>query len=288
MLMAIVDGIGELTFRTVSWLLDSAPAGLRRLFAEIGALLDFALSPGKRERVRRNLRSIGGSTGRSDVLGIFRHHAYNMVEMFASSRWNDEDVSRRIEFADTSILDRALEEGKGIILVTVHIGNWELAAQYLGHRGYSMNVVAGVQMNRFLTGAVKRAKERQGIRVFNPEHSYRKLFKALSSNGLVALLLDGDIFRGGTEIEIFSKRTMMPRGAVRLSARSGAPLIGGFCRRVGRERYRIHLEHIISAEESRRAPEEEMQKKLYRRIEDYISSNSDQWCIFRDFLGEEQ
>jgi lauroyl/myristoyl acyltransferase len=151
-----------------------------------------------------------------------------------------------------------------------------------------MHVVAGVQMNRFLTGAVRRAKERQGIRVINPEHSYRRLFEALSSNGLVALLLDGDLFTGGAEIEMFSRRTIVPRGAVRLSARSGAPLIGGFCRRVGRERYRIHLEQIASAEECSAAPEEEMQKKLYRRIEDYISSNHDQWCMFRDFLGEGQ
>jgi len=287
MLVAIVDGIGELTFRTISTLLDSAPAGVRRLFADSGALLDFALSPGKRGRVHRNLRGIGGSAQAFDVLSIFRHHAANMIEMFASSRWSPEEVSKRIEFADTGILDEALEEGKGIILVTVHIGNWELAAQFFSHRGYSMNVVAGVQMNRFLTGAVKRAKERQGIRVINPEHSYRRLFKALSSNGLVALLLDGDIYRGGTEVELFSRRMVMPRGAVRLSARSGAPVIGGFCRRVGWERYRIHLERILSADDCGKGPEEEMQKKLYTKIEEFISCNSDQWCIFRDFLGDE-
>ena len=287
MLVSIVNGIGELTFRTIATMLDFAPAGVRRLFADIGALLDFALSPGKRERVRRNLRGIGGSAGASDVLCIFRHHAANMVEMFASSRWSPEEVSKHIESADTSILDKALEEGKGIILVTVHIGNWELAAQFLSQCGYSLHVVAGVQMNRFLTGAVKRAKERQGIRVINPEHSYRRLFRALSSNGLVALLLDGDIYRGGTEVELFSRRMVMPRGAVRLSASSGAPLIGVLCRRVGRERYRIHLERILSADDCRKGPEGEMQKRLYGKIEDFISGNRDQWCIFRDFLGDQ-
>lgn len=287
MLVAIVDGIGELTFGAIALLMGTAPTGVRCLLADIGALLDFALSPGKRARVRRNLRGVGGSANTSDVLSIFRHHAANMVEMFASSRWSPEEVSKRIEFADTSILDKALEEGKGIILVTAHIGNWELAAQFFSNRGYRMNVVAGVQMNRFLTGAVKRAKERQGIRVINPEHSYRRLFKALSSNGLVALLLDGDIFRGGTEVELFSRRLVMPRGAVRLSASSGAPVIGVLCRRVGRERYRIHLEEIISADDCRKGPEEEMQKRLYEKIGDFISRNSDQWCIFRDFLGDE-
>lgn len=286
MLVAIVDRIGELTFRSIAAVLDSIPPGMRRLFADIGALFDFALSPGKRENVRRNLLGVAGSASGSEILNIFRHHSTNMVELFASSKWSPEEVSNRIECADTSVLDEALEEKKGIILVTVHIGNWELAARYFSHQGYCMNVVAGVQMNHLLTGAVKRAKERQGIRVINPEHSYRRLFEALSSNELVALLLDGDIYTGGTEIELFSRRLVMPRGAVRLSARSGAPVIGGFCRRIGRERYRIHLERIISADDCRRGPEEEMQRRLYGRIEDFISRNSDQWCIFRDFLGD--
>jgi len=268
MLAVIVYGIDGLTFRSIA------------------ALLDFALSPGKRERVRRNLSGVGGPAGGTDVLRIFRHHAANMVEMFASSRWGPEEVSKRFESAATDVLDEALGEKRGIILVTVHIGNWELAARFFSNRGYAMNVVAGVQMNRFLTGAVKNAKERGGIRVVNPEHSYRRLFKALSSNEIVALLLDGDIYTGGVEVEIFSRRVTMPRGAVRLSAASGAPVIGGFCRRVGRERYRIHMERILTAEQCRQGPEHEVQEKLYRRIEEFISANSDQWCIFRDFLGD--
>ncbi len=287
MLMAIVDRIGELTFRSIAALLDSAPSGVRRLFADTGALFDFALSRRKRDNVRRNLLGVAGSAGRSEILNIFRHHSANIIELFASSRWSPEEVSKRIEFADTGILDEALRERKGIILATVHIGNWELAARYFSQLGYRMNVVAGVQMNHLLTGAVKRAKERYGIRVINPERSYRRLFEALSSNELVALLLDGDLYTGGTEVELFSRRLVMPRGAVRLCERSGAPVIGGFCRRTGRERYRIHLEPILSADDCRRGPEEEMQKRLYGRIEDFISRNSDQWCIFRDFLGEE-
>jgi len=286
MLGSIVDGISELTFRSIATVLDSAPVGARSLFADIVALIDFAVSPGKRTCVRRNLSGVGAPAGGSNVLEIFRHHAANMIEMFASSRWSPDEVSKRIEYADTAVLDDGLRGRKGIILVTVHVGNWELAARFFSHLGYGMNVVAGVQMNRFFTGAVKQAKERWGIRVINPEHSYRRLFRALSANELVALLLDGDIYRGVVEVELFSRRLVMPRGAVRLSAASGAPVIGGFCRRVGRERYRIHLERILSADECRKGPENEMQERLYRRIEDFIAKNSDQWCIFRDFLGD--
>jgi lauroyl/myristoyl acyltransferase len=288
MLGAIVMGISGTTFNMIAYVLGGMPSGLRCRIADIGALMHYAASPTKRANVRRNLSGIGASAERGSVFGIFRHHAANMTEMFASSRWDAERLSKGIECSDTSILDEELGKKRGIIIATVHTGNWELAALFLSHLGYRMNVVAGVQMNRFLTEAVKAAKERHGIAVFNPEHSYRRLIESLSSNGIVALLLDGNIYTSGMEVELFNRRIIVPRGAVALCRRSGAPVLGGFCRRTGRGRYRIHIEKIIDAEECRKLSEPEAQKRLYAKVGEYISRNSDQWCMFRDFWGLQQ
>ncbi len=77
-----------------------------------------------------------------------------MTEILAASRWDAETIRNRIPNADISIIEEALRKNRGVILVTVHTGNWELAALYLSHAGYPMYVVAGVQMNRMLSGAV--------------------------------------------------------------------------------------------------------------------------------------
>ena len=281
-------GIGGLTFKILAFVLDAIPNRLRSCISDIGAFVHYAVSPGKRANVRRNLSAIGASAGRGSVLGLFRHHAANMVELFASSRWDSERIASCIECPDMSILDEELGKKRGIIIATVHTGNWELAALFLSSLGYRMNVVAGVQMNRFLNEAVKAAKERLGIAVFNPEHSYRRLVESLSSNGIVALLLDGDIYTSGIEVEMFDRPLIVPRGAVALCRRSGAPVLGGFCRRTGRGRYLISIEKIIDAEECRRLSEPEVQRRLYSRVGEYIERNSDQWCIFRDFWGLQQ
>jgi KDO2-lipid IV(A) lauroyltransferase len=283
MLVPIVKGIGVLSFNIIAFVLDIMPNWLRCFVADIGALMHYASSPARRNNVRKNLMGLGGSADTATVLKIFRHHAANLVEIFASSRWSAEQISRCIEYADTSLMEEALREKRGIILITVHTGNWELAARFLSHSGYRMSVVAGVQMNRILTGAVKAAKEKHGIAVFNPDHSYRRLFKSLSSNGVVALLLDGDVYTGGISIDMFDKRIVMPGGAIRLCRRSGAPIFGGFCRRTGRGRYRIHIEKIIDAEECRSLTDEEAQRRLFSKAAEYMSQNRDQWCIFRDF-----
>lgn len=273
-------------FRSAALVLDRMPVGMRHFVAGAGALLGYISSPRKRRNVRRNLEGVGAAADASAVFGVFKHHATNMVEIFASSRWDADEIRSRIQGAELDIIDRALAAERGVILVTVHAGNWELAALFLSLAGHRMHVVAGVQMNRLLTNAVKDAKHRFGIEVINPENSYRRLFTALESNGVVALLLDGDVYSGGSPVDLFGRKIIMPRGAVQLSERTGAPILGGYCRRLGRDEYRIHLEKILDPAIDGHRSEEESMRLLYDRIEEFIARNSDQWCMFRDFWGD--
>ena len=87
-------------------------------------------------------------------------------------------------------------------------------------------------------------------------------------------------------MELFGKRVEMPDGAIQLSVRTGAPIIGGYCRRIGHERYEIHLEEILDPLSDGHVDEEESIELLYNRIQDFISANRDQWCMFRDFWGD--
>ncbi|MCK4236171.1 MAG: lysophospholipid acyltransferase family protein, partial [Candidatus Krumholzibacteria bacterium] len=282
-LIVVVARLGELVFRLAAFVFDSIPEFLRGLIADLSATVYFMISPAKRKNVLCNLSGIGVEATSGSVLKIFRNHTRNIIEMFASSRWKPLDIQKRIDLEGREVLDHALKKGRGVILVTVHVGNWELAALFLSSCGYDLHVVTGVQMNRFLADAVKKVKETRGIRVIRPEHSYRRLFEALRSNGIVALLIDGDIFMGGAEVSLFGKDTIMPKGAVRLSKKTGAPIIGVFCRRLETGNFLINIEHIQEGRETASLPESESMKKLCGIMEDFIRKNSDQWCIFRRF-----
>ncbi len=233
--------------------------------------------------MRENLAVIAIDKNPESGFNNFRNHARNMVELFASSRWETTEIYKRIEFEGLDVFDSALSAGKGVILISVHVGNWEVAALYLASRGFDLSVVAGIQMNRLFTGSVKAAKEKWGIGVINPENSYRGLFKALEANGIVALMLDGDVFKSGARIKMFGKETVLPTGVYELSKRTGAPVIGGYCRRISDGRFHVHAEEIIGGGEVRTIPEDIALSRIYGRIEDFIGLNRDQWCIFRRF-----
>ena len=206
--------------------------------------------------------------------------------MFAASRWRDDSLRDWFEFEGRGDLDRALVEGRGVVLVTGHFGSWELCAIYLRSLGYRLSVVAGIQMNRLLTGALKEAKEKRGIVVINPNDSGRSYLKALQSNGILVLLVDGNIYTGGVSWPLFGKPARLPDGPIRLAKAAGAPILGGYCRRVGDTRCAIHIERILGSHELETQSESEALARTYGTIERFIGENVDQWCIFRRIWGD--
>ena len=220
------------------------------------------------------------------LYGIFRLHTTNIVEMFVSSRWSDDALRDWFEFEGRGELDRALAGGRGVILVSGHFGSWELSALYLQSLGYRLSVVAGIQMNRLLTGAGKDAKERRGITVINPNDSGRSYLKTLQSNGVLVLLVDGNIYTGGVNWPLFGKPTRLPDGPIRLAKAAGAPVLGGYCRRIGDARCAIHVERILDSRELETHGESEALAKTYGAFERFVGENADQWCIFRRIWGD--
>jgi len=285
MLSETVKDVGKLTFGIIATLADAAPSPMRGAIVVVCALLHYLCSPGKRRNVAENVAATGRQATRLAVFNIFRLHAANIYELFASSRWKDETLAKWFEFEGREELNRALAEGKGVILITGHVGSWELSALYLQSLGYNLHVVTGVQMNRLLTGAVKEAKEKRGIEVIHPNGSYRQILKVFQCNGILALLIDGNVYSGGVEWQFFGRKTRLPDGPVRLAKASGAPIIAGYSRRLGKERFKICVESIVNARQVEELSEGEMLATVYRTLERFIADNADQWCMFRRIWG---
>lgn len=278
-----VGRIGACIFSTAAFLANAPPAGVVEAFAGVFAFIHYAVFPAKRRDVRDNLAGAGLPAGRRATYGVFCMQAINAIEMMASSRWKAEELEGRFAIEGREALDEALAEGKGVVLATQHTGSWETGAVYLQSLGYRLRVVAGVQLSPLLTEAVKRAKERLGIEVINPEDSSRRLLKALASGGVLALLVDGNVYRGGVEVAFFGRKVILPEGPARLARAAGAPIVAGYCRRVGPCRYRIHLERLMRGEEAAIAAEEEVLSRVYGAVERFIRENADQWVMFRRF-----
>ena len=249
----------------------------------------FALGlPETRARVRSNLRRVQGQRGflreQRDVVQTFTSYAACLAESLGIERVDGQNTELSVH--GEGHLRSALEAGRGVILVTGHIGPWDCAAHLLA-KNFSANVL--VVMLAEPDAAARKVhdsvRERSGVRVVHVgDHPLDALplLRHVRSGGVVAVQLDRAAPGGRfLDVELFGNKEQMPEGPFRLAALSGAPIVPIFAHRVGFFRYEfsvappIRLERQASPVELRAAAASAAQS-----MQSFISRHPTEWFHF--------
>ena len=280
-------------FNILRLTVSNIPVRMGYFLARKLAIMHYCCFPARRAAVLSNVRHILSNcpSPRFRELGdrhvatlIFRSFNEFLYEFFKIPSLDRQVVKRIFRLEGLANLDAALANGRGVIIATAHIGNWEMAGAALALLGYRLHIVAGIQFSSSLSEHVKNMKRKLGISMVSPEEGYRTLFRALRNNEVVVLLVDGDVFVNGLRLEFFSKPARIPSGAATLSLKTKAPIVPGYIRREGPFQFRICVDEPIFPNPTgdKAADVQELSRQVLCRIESYIDANLDQWCIFRD------
>ena len=208
-----------------------------------------------------------------------RHYNLMMFEFFRLPHLSRSELLRSVEVVGREHLEQAVARGRGVVLTCSHIGNWELGAVVLAHWGYRLHAVAGVQLTRWLTPAVRETKSELAITTVAPEDGFRKLLRALEHNDLVALMVDGDIYSHGVTVEMFGRETRFPSGPGVLAQRTGALILCGYCERLAPGHFRIVMEPPLDPASFPTTAA--LNQAVAAVTERHVRTHLDQWCIFR-------
>ena len=275
--------MSRLVFGWLTTLIAGMPTTLGYLLADLMTGLHWHFFPGRRHATLANLAIIRPTASRRERVRIAKSmmRSYNrmLFEFFRLPHLDRDELLGRVEVEGREHLEKAVERGHGAVICCTHIGNWELAAVVLAHWGYTLHAVAGIQLNRWLSPAVRETKSELAIHTVSPEDGFRKLLRALERGELIALMVDGDVYRHGTRVELFGRETRFPAGPGVLAQRTGAQVICGFCERVGPGRFRIFIEPAL--EPASFPDSESLHAAVAARAERHIRQHLDQWCIFR-------
>lgn len=275
--------MSRLVYGWLTALIAGMPAWLGYLLADLLTEVHFRFFPARRHAALTNLAVFMPHASRKDRLRLVRRmmRSYNrmMFEFFRLPHLEREELLSTVEVVGKDHLEAAMARGRGVILATSHIGNWELAGVMVAQWGYTLHAVAGVQLSRWLSGAVRDTKSELSIVTVSPDDGFRKLLRALEHNDPVALVVDGDIYQHGVEVEFFGRTYSFPAGPGVLAQRTGAPVICGYCERVSPGRWRIVMEKPLDP--SAFPTTAALNQAVASVIERHIREHLDQWCIFR-------
>jgi KDO2-lipid IV(A) lauroyltransferase len=275
--------MSRVVFGWLTALVSSLPLSIGYALAHLMTELHYRLFPSRRHAAMANLAVALPRSTRRERARIARRmmRSYNqmMFEFLRLPHMGRGELLRSVEVVGRDHLEDAVARGRGVILASTHVGNWELAAVVLAHWGYTLHAVAGVQLSRWLTPAVRETKSELAIHTVSIEDGFRRLVRALEHNDLVALMVDGDLYSHGLSVEFFGRETRWPAGPGVLAQRTGALIICGYCERVKPGRFRIVMEPALDP--ARFPTTAELNAAVAATAERHIRARLDQWCIFR-------
>lgn len=180
------------------------------------------------------------------------------------------------------IIQNALKQGRGVILLSAHIGNWEFGGTMMRLSDYPLAVVSLPHNSTPTNTLVNRFREGKGISVIEVDaspFSSIPILKHLRRNGVVAMIGDKDFFGNGKLVPYFGKQVCFPIGPVTIAMASGAALIPAFVLKQPDGRYFGVLEEAIPLTNagSREQAIEKNLKKIAEIFETYIRRYPDQW-----------
>lgn len=260
------------------------PAACLYLMGSFSGWCSYYVLARERKKTLANLSlAFAGEKGESErkriARGVFVNLGRNLAEFALYSRLDDSGIHGLVSMEGRDILDRVLAEGKGILIITGHIGNWELIPAFFIATGYSGGVVARrIYYDRYneLLFGLRRSR---GFRVFYRDESPKKILRTLRNNEVVGILADQDVRKlPGVFVEFFGRQAYTPTAPVLIAQKSGAPLCPARIIREGRK-HRIVIEEPLDLRSSGDKEDDLIHNtQLWSRaIERYIRERPDQW-----------
>lgn len=138
-----------------------------------------------------------------------------------------EDIDSAVETSDLNHLDRALEGGRGVILLGMHMGNGVAMATHLAQRGYPLAVIYR-ESNKIPPHFFRDGIGTLGLQAIPAVPSsvgVRQMLKALKENRVLFILMDQASKKGGVDASFLGKTIQMPPGPAQLARRTGAAVV---------------------------------------------------------------
>lgn len=273
--------------RAWNWLLDAVIVGAiavlrwapRRPAMGLGAglgRLAGALSTSKRRRAQLNLGRAGAADPRSVCHNACRQIGRTLLEMLWLFSRTAEQARGCMHIEGLDALRQAAAEGRGVLLVSGHLANWELVPLAAAQVGLPVAVVARQMKTRRLEQRLIDFRRRCAVRTLIRGRSGAALtaLRWLSRGGVLGCMMDRASGGQRMIVPFLGGSTKVPTGPAELALRSGAAVVLGAARRRDDGTTQVTFRRLLTGEAT---CADELARRISDEVESEIRSRPDQW-----------
>jgi KDO2-lipid IV(A) lauroyltransferase len=165
----------------------------------------------------------------STIDGVFESIARLLIAVAKIPQLNVQNVHQWIRYEGLENYLAAKKEGRGVLVATAHLGNWELSAFSHALMTEPMNVMVRPLDNPLIDAVIEKRRQASGNRLIFKKDAARSVIKALRDNEAVGILADQNTSPAeGVFIDFFGKQACAGTAFAKLANHSGATVIPGF------------------------------------------------------------
>jgi len=260
--------------------------------ARILTEIRYAFTPKLKKIMKKNLETVFNYEGKKgnltkSVKEVYYNFGKYMAEFFTIPKLNYKKVKERVIVENIELLEESLSKGKGVIALTAHIGNWELAGVITSILGYKICAVVIPYLTPKISEIYKKIREEKGVEVIFTGSNPKDFVRFKRENKVFAILGDRVFTEKGVVVDFMGKKAIFPRGPATLAVKLKTEFIAGFLVRE-KNKYKLFFEKIDYS-----TPDLNEEEKInyllnqsVKEIEKVILKYPTQWLNFQDIWVE--
>jgi KDO2-lipid IV(A) lauroyltransferase len=230
---ALTIGIEYALAKAIVGILRFAPIPLAFPIAKLGATALRVAVPKLAKTAHRNLEFAYPEMAERDrgrlVSSVFDGLARSLVVFSKFPALRASNVGNWIRYEGLEHYTAAKAKGKGILIATAHLGNWELSAFAHALMSEPMHVMVRPLDNPLIDRLVERRRQLSGNRLLLKKDVALSVVRALKQNEAVGILIDQNAsLEEGVFVDFFGRKACAGSAFAKLAARTGAAVVPGF------------------------------------------------------------
>ena len=210
----------------------------------------------------------------------YRQLGHHLAEFALMSRYSRAEVERLIRYDGLEHFERASAKGKGVLVLTGHLGAWELSSFFHSLMGYPMGMVIRRLDNPLVDAYVNAIRCQHGNRVLHKDDFARGLISEMKAGRTVGILMDTNMTPPqGTFVPFFGVAACTGSGLARIARKTGAAVLPGFLLEEPGGRYRLHFGKELEVEDTGDSERDAVTNtaRFTAVLEEYIRQYPGQW-----------
>lgn len=275
------------TLMFLSFCVRLLPYSLVMVIGYIFGQLYYLLIKKQRNRAIEQMKAslnVDDKTARNLIRESFVNLAKNMFEILYMPKLNRENLSQYITIENFENVEKAMAEGRGLVVVTGHVGTWEWMSASMAIMGVPTTAIAKPQPNLDYTRALDDLRAMVGVEVFSRGTSeLLAAGRALKKNKILGFLMDQDAGPGGAFIDFLGRTASTPMGAAVFARKFKSPAVTMFILRQPDGKHIIKIGEVVHFEDTGDTDADLLKftKMMNKEIDKVIRENPTQWIWFQ-------